>query len=169
MNAPDFSKTLKLLPNRDDHNCFGCSPSNQSGLQMKFYTDDTRVYSRLSVPEHLCGWNTLVHGGVISTILDEIMSWGAIYLLRQIVLTKSISVDFLQPIMINEDIRVEGKVLERTGEREAVMQGFIYNDKGVLAARSTGIFALFSPDVLREKGIMSDKDIQYFEMMMLNN
>jgi acyl-CoA thioesterase FadM len=31
------------LPNRGDHNCFGCSPVNTSGLQMTFYTNETAV------------------------------------------------------------------------------------------------------------------------------
>ena len=58
------------LPNRRDHNCFGCSPVNASGLQMTFYANETAVFSKVTVPEHLCGWNNLVHGGVLSTILD---------------------------------------------------------------------------------------------------
>jgi acyl-coenzyme A thioesterase PaaI-like protein len=86
---------FKQLPNNRDHNCFGCSPVNSSGLQMTFYTNESAVYSNTTVPNHLCGWNNLVHGGVLTTIMDEIMSWAAIYLLKQVPMTKSITVDFL--------------------------------------------------------------------------
>ena len=90
----------KHLPNRETHNCFGCSPINASGLQMKFSTDESTVFSRLTVPDHLCGWDRLVHGGVISTILDEIMSWTGIYMLKQITMTKSMTVDFIKPVQV---------------------------------------------------------------------
>ena len=46
---------------------------------MTFYTNQTAVYSKITVPDHLCGWNNLVHGGVLTTIMDEIMSWATIY------------------------------------------------------------------------------------------
>ena len=83
------SDPYKLLPNDRGHRCFGCSPLNPHGLQMTFYTNETSVFSKVKVPEHLCGWNNLVHGGVLTTIMDEIMSWAAIYLLKQIPMTKS--------------------------------------------------------------------------------
>ena len=75
---------LRALPNRPDHNCFGCSATNPSGLQMKFYTDEVLVFSWLTLPAHLSGWSNLVHGGVISTILDEIMSWTALCMLNKL-------------------------------------------------------------------------------------
>ena len=74
----ELTKDCKRLPNNETHNCFGCSPVNPSGLQMNFFADDSSVYSEVTVPKHLCGWNNLIHGGVLSTILDEIMSWAAI-------------------------------------------------------------------------------------------
>ena len=77
-------KTYKRVPKGDDHKCFGCSPANPHGLQMEFYhADDAVLHSWLVVPDHLRGWNDLVHGGVISTILDEIMSWTAISMLKK--------------------------------------------------------------------------------------
>ena len=76
-------ENLKELPSGRNHNCFGCSPINPSGLRMRFFTDGKAVYSRLQVPAHLCGWSNIVHGGVLTTILDEIMSWAAIRLLQR--------------------------------------------------------------------------------------
>ena len=69
------------LPNTDINLCFGCGPDNKSGLQMEFFANSVTVYSNISVPEHLCGWSKIVHGGVVTTILDEIMSWSAFYCL----------------------------------------------------------------------------------------
>ena len=85
------------LPNSSDHNCFGCSPINKSGLQMKFYADDNTVYSDVSVPDHLCGWSNITHGGVLTTILDEIMSWTALHFIKRITMTKTMEIEFIKP------------------------------------------------------------------------
>ena len=151
------------LPNRETHYCFGCSPANPSGLQMKFYTKDSSVFSRLTVPDHLCGWDRLVHGGVISTILDEIMSWTGIYLLKQITMTKSMTVDFIKPVYINSDLKAEGKVLEKIGRHEALLAGSLYNAEGTLCARAKANFVIFSPAVAKRMGIARKEHLEWFE------
>jgi uncharacterized protein (TIGR00369 family) len=153
------------LPNNRDHSCFGCSPLNPSGLQMTFYTNETAVYSKLTVPEHLCGWNNLVHGGVLSTILDEIMSWATIYLLKQVPMTKSISVDFLKPVYVGNPLKAEGTVLDKKGKHAALMEGRIYNKDDVCCAKATGTFAVFSPAVAKRLRITDSKSLKWFEQI----
>jgi len=156
-------KGLNRLPNRETHYCFGCSPANPSGLQMKFYTQDSSVFSRLTVPDHLCGWDRLVHGGVISTILDEIMSWTGIYLLKQITMTKSMTVDFIKPVYISSELKAEGKVLEKIGRHEALLEGSLYNAEETLCARSKANFVIFSPAVAKRLGIAQKEHLEWFE------
>ena len=151
------------LPNRGDHNCFGCSPLNPSGLRMRFYTNETAVYSNVTVPDHLCGWNNLVHGGVLTTILDEIMSWSAIYLLKRVPMTKSMTVDFLKPVYVGNSLKAEGTVTDKKGKHEALMEGRIYNKDDVCCARATATFAVFSPAVAKRLSITDSESLQWFE------
>jgi len=151
------------LPNRGDHNCFGCSPLNTSGLRMRFYTNETAVYSNVTVPDHLCGWNNLVHGGVLTTILDEIMSWSAIYLLKRVPMTKSMTVDFLKPVYVGNSLKAEGTVTDKKGKHEALMEGRIYNKDDVCCARATATFAVFSPAVAKRLSITDSESLQWFE------
>jgi uncharacterized protein (TIGR00369 family) len=156
----------KQLPNNRKHNCFGCSPVNPSGLQMKFYTAKSAVYSKVAVPDHLCGWNNLVHGGVLTTILDEIMSWAAIYLLKRVPLTKSIAVDFLKPVRVGRALRVQGMVLEKTGKREVLMEGKIFNEEDdECCAKATGTLAVFSPAVAKRLKITDNESLKWFEQI----
>jgi len=157
---------IKQLPNRDNHQCFGCGPANPSGLRMKFFTDDTSVFSWLQVPDHLIGWDNLVHGGVLSTILDEIMSWSAIYLLKKLILTKSMTVDFIKPVYVGAELKVEGNVFEKQSDRETVMQGRIYNKEGILCAKSKGIYVLFEPKVAKKLNMMSAEALKDFEPIL---
>ena len=133
---------------------------------MKFFTDDASVFSWLKVPDHLIGWDNLVHGGVLSTILDEIMSWSAIYLLKKLILTKSMTVDFIKPVYVGAELKVEGNVFEKQSNREAVMQGRIYNKEGVLCAKSKGIYVLFEPKVAKKLNMMSAEAIKDFEPIL---
>ena len=132
---------------------------------MKFYTNEAAVYSYLIVPDHLCGWNNLVHGGVLTTIMDEIRSWAAIYLLKQVPMTKSIRVDFLKPVYVGNSLKAEGTVLERKGKHEALMQGQIFNEDEVCCARATGTFAVFSPAVAKRLSITDSESLKWFEQI----
>jgi uncharacterized protein (TIGR00369 family) len=159
----ESEKKCRRLPNSKMHNCFGCSPVNPSGLQMEFYADDSSVYSLVKVPEHLCGWDNLVHGGVLSTILDEIMSWAAIYLLKRVTLTKSMTIDFLKPVFIENKLKAVGNVLKINNKHEAIMEGVLTNDSGTICARSTANLAIFSPAVAKRLGIANEEHLNWFE------
>ena len=150
----DAHSRYRRLPEREDHYCFGCSPINPSGLRMKFYTDEEVVFSWIRVPEHFCGWDSLIHGGILSTMLDEIMSWTAIHLLRKFTMTKSITVDFLRPVHVEKDLELRGRVHQIKSEREVLIEGFLYDEMGRLCTKATGTFALFTREVAMRMGIM---------------
>ena len=119
------------------------------------------VVSWLTVPDHLRGWSTMVHGGIISTILDEIMSWTAIHQLKKIIVTKSMTVEFKKPIHIGQQIKAEGRILNIINRKEALMEGRLSNHNGELCASATGSFALLKPDVAERLGIVDTKDMDY--------
>ncbi|HOO72160.1 MAG TPA: PaaI family thioesterase [Spirochaetota bacterium] len=162
----DEKKSPRKIRNLQNHNCFGCSPHNDKGLRMEFYADDDVVFTQIQVPAHCCGWDNLVHGGVISTIMDEVMSWTAIYRLKSFILTKTMTVDFLRPVLIGKNLRAEGRVLEVKSDREAVIEAVLLNDKGRECARSRALFATFSADTIKNLGFMNKALIAEFEEIM---
>jgi len=157
-DPPKFVK----VPKGDDHHCFGCSTANPHGLKMDFYYADNAVFSWVSVPEHLCGWNNLLHGGVIATILDEIMSWTAIYILKKFILTKKMTVEFIKPLTIGTKLTAKGSVLEIVSEREAAIEGFLFDDRQRLCARSSVTYALFGADMARKLKVVDEAAIRSF-------
>jgi len=155
-------KNYRQLPILDNHGCFACGHTNSAGLRMEFFTDEETVYSNLTIPPHLCGWSNLTHGGIISTVLDEVMSWAAIYLLKKIILTKTISIDFIKPVFVGTELTAEGKILEVINEREAVMQGIIRNSE-TICAKSKGTFALLTPDTAIRLKVVDEKALKDIE------
>ena len=158
----ESEKDYLKLPNSTDHHCFGCSPVNPSGLRMKFFANQDTVFSNVTIPDHLCGWSNIAHGGVLTTILDEIMSWAALHFLKRITMTKSMNIEFIKPVYIRNPLKAEGRVKEVTGKHDAVMEGILYNDNGEACAKSTANFAIFSPKVAKRFGIADDASLKFF-------
>ncbi len=156
---------FKQLPTSASHNCFACSPKNSAGLQMNFFTHEESVYSRVTIPEHLCGWNNVSHGGVISTILDETMSWAAMYLLKRVSLTQTMSVEFIKPVIIGTLMEAESSVVELQGRRDAIIEGVLTNAEGQVCATSRGTFKTFSPAVAKRLKIADDNLLDWFHSL----
>ena len=123
---------------------------------MKFYTDEDRVYSWITIPDHMGGWNNIAHGGILSAILDETMGWTGIYILEQLTLTKTMTIDFVKAVIVGEQLRVEGSVQERIGKREAIINATLYNSGGDICARSNSVFTLLTLALAKRIGIIND-------------
>jgi uncharacterized protein (TIGR00369 family) len=132
----------KPLPNLD-HDCFGCGCENQIGLHMTFETNGEQIRTRITVSSQFRGWSKLVHGGVISTILDETMSWAAITFTKKFILTKKMTIQFQRPVYVESSLCGIGYIKERTGERKAIVAGELLDDQDRVCATSEGEFILY--------------------------
>ena len=59
----------------DDNFCFVCGSNNPHGLKLSFTYNEKNdeTISKAIFPRHLQGWKDVLHGGIISTVLDEIL------------------------------------------------------------------------------------------------
>ena len=96
----------------DDRYCFACGPLNPIGLQMEVSFQDNKAFSRLSLRREFQGWKDMVHGGVVATILDEIMAHAVIHYIGQ-ALTTSLQITYRAPLHVEDEIEVVGYVAER--------------------------------------------------------
>ena len=158
MNKPTNEREWTALPNVDTA-CFGCGAENPHGLGMKFESNGERLRSRLTIHPHFRGWSNLVHGGVLSTILDEIMAWTVISLTGKFMLTKGMSVEFKKPVRVGAQLIANGFIREHKGERRVVAIGQIFDEHGELCASSEGEFVLFTKEQFLRMGIMPQEDI----------
>ena len=153
---------LKTILNIRDQAGFGCGEDNPIGLKMQFLTDNERIYSLVTVPPAMAGWDQAVHGGIISTILDEIMGRAVIYLLQKIAVTKSITVDFVRPLYVGRKLSVVSSIQEIQSERQVLMTGEIYSDEDQLCAKAHGKFVTMSSESAVRLGVMSSKYMEGF-------
>lgn len=63
--------------------CFVCGADNPIGLRGRSFKCGDRIELEFTPRTEHAGWNGVVHGGLISTVLDEVMTWAAIVALRR--------------------------------------------------------------------------------------
>lgn len=95
----------------EPHHCFACGTLNVHGLRLVLHAGAGRCWTELELEERFQGWDGIAHGGIICTILDEVMAWA---LVEHDLwgLTARMSVDFRRPVPVGRRIRGEGWVLE---------------------------------------------------------
>jgi uncharacterized protein (TIGR00369 family) len=167
----DFEQLIRV-PNMETHHCFGCSPINPSGLQLRFYSDGERVVTAKTFPPHLVGWSDLVHGGVLVTMLDEVMAWTGIYLERKYILTRRMNVEFERPVHENETVQAHGRITSRektdSGDVYKVrVEAVILNARGEVCCQGECELRLFSPEEMRELGLIEEGYLNDFEERVL--
>jgi uncharacterized protein (TIGR00369 family) len=160
--------TYKKIPNSDTHNCFACSPKNPYGLHMELLSDDISVMSRILIPEHFAGWGRVVHGGILATILDEIMGWSGIYLLKQFTLTKNMNIEYIKAAFIGDTLQAVGRVKGTDGKRNAEIEGLVTNGSGDVCARSKAEFTTLSPRLAIRLGLVTEAQMQNYFIPLFN-
>lgn len=140
--------TMLLEPNPANI-CFGCGGGNPRGMQLAFEQDDAAHRIRASIrlgPEYQ-GGPGFIHGGVIATVLDEVMS--KVSRFREVrAVTAELVIEYLKPVSTDELLVVEGYETDRKG-RVLHRAAEIRNEEGVVLARGRGRFIEIGP---REDG-----------------
>ena len=93
----------------DDHHCFVCGEKNHYGLHLKFSIHEGKVLSEFVPQKVHQGYKDIVHGGIISTVLDEAMVKAAI-MQGMPAVTVEIGVRFKNPFTVGEMAIVEATI-----------------------------------------------------------
>lgn len=127
-----------------DNFCFACGKNNPRGLKMDIENDRNGAHCYYSVPRDMQGWQNVTHGGLISTMLDEIMVWAAAG--RDIhTVTAEMTVRFKNPLPTEHTVTIEGKVVADR-KRVLIAQARIYDSEKVYAEGSAKLFVIPNPD-----------------------
>jgi len=102
---------------KSENKCFVCGSDNPGGLHLQFQIEekDMRLRTTFVPPDIYQGWDGIVHGGILSTLLDEAVGKLA-YELGYDAVTTKLMVTFRRPAKINQPIKVYGQI-ERVTSR----------------------------------------------------
>jgi acyl-coenzyme A thioesterase PaaI-like protein len=89
-----------------------------------------------------------VHGGILMTLLDEVMTWGAILTFRKACVAAEMTVRLKAPVGVGNRIRVEGWI-GASKSRVVSAEGRILDQEGVLLATATGKYMAMSQEAMQ--------------------
>lgn len=108
----------------DDHYCFVCGEKNPSGLHLVFSLHDGKVTAEFFPEKIHQGYKDIVHGGIISALLDEAMVKVAL-MQKMPAITAELNVRFKNPLAVGDKAIVEAtitKVSKRIIEVAGIMK-----------------------------------------------
>lgn len=138
------------LPKLEGHYCFACGTANPIGLDLHFYRSGDRICTDITLGRYHVGWQNMVHGGIISTLLDEVMSWTIIYNKRVFFVTRKMEIKYIRPVPINVLLTVKGSI--NGGMRKPFIgaKAEIYDEQGSVLSRGSARFAALSKEELSQ-------------------
>lgn len=115
--------------------CFGCGQANDQGLRLVFTRyDDGTVETRHRTANHHCGLDTVVHGGIQASILDEVMGVAAQLGLDDRAdaapcVTAEMHLTYVRPVPMADEVVAQAR-LTRVDGRDLYVEGSIIASDG---------------------------------------
>lgn len=144
------------------HHCFACGTDNPIGLNMQFYRLGDMVCSDITLQRNHEGWEGMAHGGIISTLLDEVMSWTVLYFKRTFLVTRKMDTKYIKPVPLGTLLTARGKILNDDNAATIDIRGEIVDAQKKLLVRSRAQFVM-----LAEKQLSSVSEGMKQEMLQM--
>ncbi|MBN1674915.1 MAG: PaaI family thioesterase [Kiritimatiellae bacterium] len=151
--------------------CFVCGEANPHGFGLRMQVRDGHVTLDYRTRPTDVGYRQLIHGGVLSTLMDETMAWASIVASRRLCVAAELSLRLRNPAHAGETIHVDAWTT-RTASRLVLTEGVITGETGREILRAQGKYLPMSgeqeaisaedfvahPDALDPRLILGDAD-----------
>lgn len=136
-------------PNSKD--CFVCGVNNPYGLKLDFYeTKAGQVVVDTVVPDHFQGYPSIVHGGIVACLVDEVLGraqMGNDQANPRFMYTAKLTVQYRQPVPTNKPIQIIGTAV-RTKERLATSRAEIIGPNGELLVEAEALLVKVPEEII---------------------
>lgn len=103
----------------DNDYCFACGNKNPLGLHLIFFTVGELFCTRVMPQPHWQGFQGVVHGGLQSTIIDDLMSNHLFRIKQQRTVTGELTMRFKKPVPIDRELLISSQI---TGQRGRIWE-----------------------------------------------
>jgi uncharacterized protein (TIGR00369 family) len=122
---------------RDDGMCFVCGQKNPIGLKLDFVlTEDQALETRFTPQKVHQGYADVVHGGILATVLDEVMV-NLPNRLGQRAITARMTVSLKRPARVGQELVVTAR-LDRETRRTIDAHATARTADGSIVAEAVG-------------------------------
>ncbi len=124
----------------DGRRCFVCGPTNDIGLKLIFRLDDDSVCRSEFTPDALhCGWDGVTHGGIIFSVLDDVMAnW--IHLNGMRGFTAKCDIRYKGSLPTGIKVKLEGHCVKQRGRLIVMLGKMIRTDTNETVAETEASF-----------------------------
>lgn len=139
MDTDTESATPRASEPAEGINCFGCAPTNLIGLQLVVGKRDRIFESRFALNANYESYPGVIHGGIVATVVDELMSQAVYKDCGASVYTVGLRVRYGQPMQTDTTHLAVAEVTD-IDDVTISASGHIENEAGDLVAAATGTF-----------------------------
>ncbi len=136
--------------------CFVCGKHNDFGLKRRFYVADApetsekvAVCVEMTFPKEYEGFKGVVHGGIITAIIDEAMGWASTVKTTLMYVTADLNVRFVKPVKVGEALTFKGWLVKNR-RKMTVNEGVVISADGEILVKASGKFFALSEAESRE-------------------
>jgi uncharacterized protein (TIGR00369 family) len=130
-----------------DHNCFACGGQNAIGMRLEIELGEGTARTVWTAAPDYVGWEDKIHGGILATLLDEVMAW-APSSYDSWAVTAEMNIRFRAPANPGEQLTAEARVTNRR-RRIYEVHGDVRGQDGRMIAEADGRFLGASPSEKR--------------------
>ena len=123
--------------------CFGCGQNNPIGLKLSFTKDGDTCRAEFTPDKAHQGWPGVVHGGILTCLLDEAMSYAA-YFEGVTCLTASMQIRLRQPVKVEEPLVITSSVTKNRKKLIETRASVCLKDGTVVAESTSKQFVVFN-------------------------
>lgn len=128
--------------------CFVCGDKHPEGLRIRFFREGDEAVADCVAEAKYQGYKGVYHGGLVSTLLDEIMA-KAVLAIQRYAMTVEMSCRYKKAVPIGSKLRLTARITKSRG-RLFETAGEITGADGTLYATATGKY-LEVPESMRRE------------------
>ncbi|MDP6606981.1 MAG: PaaI family thioesterase [Dehalococcoidia bacterium] len=130
--------TPEIWPGATNTFCFGCGRHNPIGLHLVFERDGDDVLTSYQPRPEDQGFPGIMHGGLLSLLLDEAMGW-AMYADEVFAVTARMETRFRRPVPLDGALTARARVARRRGRR-IELEAALHDVEGQTLVEASGLF-----------------------------
>lgn len=131
--------------------CIVCGHDNHRGLHLHLHVDEQSgavTAAFVPLPEHI-GFEGIIHGGILSTVLDEAMVWCATWAGKRFCVAAEMNVRFRRSATVGHKLTIEARV-SSIRSRLIEAEGFIRDESGQVLVEAAGKYVPVPPQRNRD-------------------
>lgn len=123
--------------------CFICdnNGSNHRSLHLRLFWNEAGQFVEIpcAPDDSWCGFNNVVHGGLVATVLDEAMAWAVKMTAGEWAFTADCNIRYKKPIAPGKQYNATARVTENAG-RKILAEADFRDEEGAVLVQAKAIF-----------------------------